>query len=247
MLLKLLKYELKSNYLKFLGIFLIYILLVSILLIFFRNHSEMNIAIITIAIIALCVITCIIIFQRYNSNLYGNEGYLMFSLPVNGSCLLMSKFIAALIWTTAVTILIVPAIILLILCYDNTDFIGHVIKLLNDDIGYSVIFALESIIGSILSVISIYFSISVSKLPLWRKFGVLMGFVTYGVVNVLCSVPTLISNKSIKVSGTSNSFTAALSSYSSQTLIVQFIADLFILIALFLATAYLLEKRTSLK
>ena len=247
MLLKLLKYELKSNYLKFLGIFLIYTLLIAILLIFFRSHSEMNIAIIIVAIITLCVIACIIIFQRYNSNLYGNEGYLMFTLPVNGSCLLMSKFIAALIWSTAVTILIVPTVILLLLCYDNSDSIGRMVNFINADLGYAVIYVLESILGGILSVLSIYFSISVSKLALWRKFGVLMGFVTYGVVNFICSIPTILANKSMTVSKETNSLILAISSYSSQTLLVQFIANLAILIALFFATAYLLEKRTSLK
>jgi hypothetical protein len=171
----------------------------------------------------------------------------MFTLPVNGSCLLMSKFIAALIWTTAITILIVPTMFILILCYDNTDIIGQAIKFINKDIGYSIIFGLESVISTVLSVMTIYFSISFSKLPLWRKFGVLMGFVTYGVLNILSSIPTFVVNMSITLPKKTSSFVLAISYYSTKTLIVQFISDLALLIALFLVTAYLLEKRTSLK
>jgi len=90
MLLKLLKYEIKSSYGRFVVAFLLYILIASVLLIFFRNHETLNTSVLVFGIIALCVITFLTIFNRYNTNLYNSEGYLMLTLPVDGKMLMTS-------------------------------------------------------------------------------------------------------------------------------------------------------------
>lgn len=247
MLLKLLKYELRSNYLKFIALGLIYILITGIVFIFFRSNRDATMAIVTIAIIALCVISFMIVFQRYNTNLYGSEGYLMFTLPVDGRSLLMSKLLASLFWTVVYSILIAPTIIILIMCYDNSDMIGHTVKFIKTQSVYTLAFAIKSVISSVLSMILIYFCISVSKLAIWRKFGVLIGFITYGLVDLLCSVPTIIVNKTIENSDKVNVFTISIKSYSTHKLVIECIFDIVLSIALFFATAYILDKRTSLK
>lgn len=48
--------------------------------------------------VALTVMTGIIVVQRFNKNLIGDEGYLMFTLPVSHSQLILSKLLAALLW-----------------------------------------------------------------------------------------------------------------------------------------------------
>lgn len=60
------------------------------------------------------VIHFIITLQRFWKNLMGDEGYLMFTLPVSTDALLWSKAISALIWTAAT--LLVVALSVLILC-----------------------------------------------------------------------------------------------------------------------------------
>ena len=48
--------------------------------------------------IALIVITLVVMIQRFHKNLLGDEGYLMFTLPVKTSSLILSKFIVSIIF-----------------------------------------------------------------------------------------------------------------------------------------------------
>lgn len=47
---------------------------------------------------ALGVLTIVVTIQRFRKNLLGDEGYLMFTLPVSTSSLILSKCITALIY-----------------------------------------------------------------------------------------------------------------------------------------------------
>ena len=49
--------------------------------------------------VAITVLTIMTVIQRFNHSLIGDEGYLMFTLPVTHTQLLSSKFIGALIWS----------------------------------------------------------------------------------------------------------------------------------------------------
>lgn len=60
------------------------------------------------------VVHFIITIQRFWKNLMGDEGYLMFTLPVSVDALLWSKAISVLIWSAAT--LLVVALSVLILC-----------------------------------------------------------------------------------------------------------------------------------
>ncbi len=57
------------------------------------------IMIFTTLILVTIVMTGVLCVQRFYSNLLGNEGYLMFSLPVGTHHLIMAKVIGSLIWT----------------------------------------------------------------------------------------------------------------------------------------------------
>jgi hypothetical protein len=247
MLLKLLKYEYKSSYARFILAFLVYILSVSVLMLFFRKHDILNIAFLIFGIIALYVITFFTIFQRYNSNLYRNEGHLMFTLPISGKTLLLSKIIGALILMFVFALVIVPSILIVIYCYSDAEFINESIKFIKTNLMYCIIFVIEYILAIIRSIIVIYFSISVSKLPIWRRFGVLSGFITYFLVELLDAVPVLLLRNMTNHFAASNGAKNILSQYSFNDLLIQCFFDLFIFVALFFATSYLLENRTSLK
>jgi len=82
MLLKLLKYEIKSSYGRFIVAFSVYILIAAVLMLFFRDYETVTTFVLAFGMVALIVITFLTIFRRYNSNLYGEEGYLMFTLPI---------------------------------------------------------------------------------------------------------------------------------------------------------------------
>ena len=49
--------------------------------------------------VAITVLTIMTVIQRFNTSLIGNEGYLMFTLPVTHAQLLSSKLIGAMLWS----------------------------------------------------------------------------------------------------------------------------------------------------
>ncbi len=51
--------------------------------------------------VAMGVLTVVSIIQRFYKNLLGDEGFLMFTLPVSSTTLLGSKMLAAMLWTIA--------------------------------------------------------------------------------------------------------------------------------------------------
>jgi len=247
MLLKLLKYEIKSSYGRFVVAFLLYILIASVLLIFFRNHETLNTSVLVFGIIALCVITFLTIFNRYNTNLYHSEGYLMLTLPVDGKMLMTSKLISAFIWMFALALIIVPSILILIYCYSEQSLINETYKFIEMNKAYTIVFGIEYLLGLINTVFVIYFSISISKLQIWRKFGVLGGISTYFVIELLSSIPVLLFNNSIGNTKSTTNFSDMVQQYPINSIVFQCFFMLFTCVLLFLATSYLLNNRTSLK
>ncbi|WP_373483749.1 ABC transporter permease [Acetobacterium sp.] len=60
-----------------------------------------------ILIVGICVMTLVMIIQRFYKNLFTDEGYLMFSLPVKTWELVLSKLLVGLIWSAVCTVMIV--------------------------------------------------------------------------------------------------------------------------------------------
>ena len=52
----------------------------------------------SVSIMAMLVVSVIMVIQRFYKNLLGNEGYMMFSLPVSTAQNIFSKALSALIW-----------------------------------------------------------------------------------------------------------------------------------------------------
>ncbi|MBQ8999004.1 MAG: ABC transporter permease, partial [Clostridium sp.] len=51
--------------------------------------------------VALGVVTIVVVVQRFKRNLLGDEGYLMFTLPVKAGSLITSKLLVTIMWTVA--------------------------------------------------------------------------------------------------------------------------------------------------
>ena len=114
MLGKLLKYELKASARTLLPLYAGILILSLICGAFFAaqadnffNADKMNIffGILYLLLFALWVamgvLTVVSIIQRFYKNLLGDEGFLMFTLPVSSTLLLTSKMLAAMLWTIA--------------------------------------------------------------------------------------------------------------------------------------------------
>ena len=116
MLGKLFKYEMKSTARTFIPVFIAVLVLslINKLLILFTPNNVvfsgfrtlmMTFYIITIvASIAVCLVVTI---QRFYKNLLGQEGHLMFTLPVTAGQNILSKAFAAILWMIA-TVIVVP-------------------------------------------------------------------------------------------------------------------------------------------
>ena len=67
---------------------------------FFKNGALSGFTFLLFFILcaAIMLLTAVIVIQRFNKSLIGDEGYLMFTLPVTHVQLLNSKLIAGLIW-----------------------------------------------------------------------------------------------------------------------------------------------------
>lgn len=59
----------------------------------------------TVAIVVLVILYLIYTALRYQKSMYGNEGYLTFSLPVSSVELIAGKYVAAVIWGIMVSLL----------------------------------------------------------------------------------------------------------------------------------------------
>ena len=117
MLGKLLKYELKASSRTLVPLYAGILILSIVCGSFFAaqansfiNAGKMNIffgilyLLLFALLVAMSVLTVVSIVQRFYKNLLGDEGFLMFTLPVSSTMLLASKTLAAVFWTLASSI-----------------------------------------------------------------------------------------------------------------------------------------------
>lgn len=110
MLKQLLKYEFKATKRRYFGLYLALALLSVVLGVTFRQehalaHStsfqnlEVILMIVYVSVILAIAVLCFVnTIQRFYQNLLGREGYLMHTLPVNETQLILSKLITSMVW-----------------------------------------------------------------------------------------------------------------------------------------------------
>ena len=130
MLGKLLKYEIKATARTFLPLYLALVVLTIITKILisialpgtvldstsgsnFEIPLGISMTVYFTIIVALSVLTLIVIIQRFYKNLLTDEGYLMFTLPVQTSKLILSKLIVGLMWTFVCGVAVAVSIFIL--------------------------------------------------------------------------------------------------------------------------------------
>ena len=215
MLGKLMKYELKSSartlcplYLGFLIIALICGIQLRVLaqrpheIFFMTNVGGVERYILTFSIIllgvlcvAIMVLTAVVIIQRFNKSLIGDEGYLMFTLPVSHAQLLCSKLFAGVIWIVAGTLVMglsglfiglmitpITDIIELWRTYVAFDFWRYIHPL---DIAVVLFAFLAEMISFILTV---YLSIMIAQTERFNSHRVAIAVVIYFVLNWLINL-----------------------------------------------------------
>ncbi len=198
MLGKLLKYEIKSTARIFLPLYpviLVLALLNKILFVavdsnisFLQIPTAISVVIYAFMVVAVFVITFIVTIQRFYKNLVGEEGYLMFTLPVKESSLIFSKLIVATMWYIGSILITFISIFIMLPSYDFIKQMPQVLELVNQQFMVAVgmdlgLFFAEILvtlfIGIIVGALMIYAAIAIGHLAnrnrILCSFGAFLG------------------------------------------------------------------------
>lgn len=268
MLGKLLKYELKATSRVFVPLY-IAILVVSIV-----NGLSLNLEIFNIqglaTIILMClfislfVITIVVTIQRFNKNLLKDEGYLMFTLPVSSKSLVLSKYLTSLIWTflSFVVAFLSFNIIFIIPTYkyfDYSYFINEFNLLFSNMLSLNILgqffkIILLMVISYTIFIFNVYLSLSIGQLPIFNRFRNISSFIGFLVINLLISyaqntVSLFVNDASVNIEAIDNINYAisSVTSIVSKGLNIAIVINLIIILVLFFATTYILDKKLNLE
>lgn len=182
MLRKLLNYEFKATGRIFLLFFIAMVALAGINRLFMEfNLFEQRLAIIpgitvglyVMMIFATFVLTFVVMIQRFYKNLLGDEGYLMFTLPVKPGAHIISKMLVSFAWLVASVAVTVLSILILSINTKSMEVLGRLLEeiglLFTGNYGSNpLLFTLEIIIGGIVciftSILMVYAAIAIGHL-----------------------------------------------------------------------------------
>lgn len=272
MLGKLLKHELKATTRYF---FPVYVALLCIT-IFNKIFLELNLTGSTfleifrglfltayiLIIFAVFIVAFIITILRFYKNLLGDEGYLMFTLPVKSHHHITSKLIISLFWFFLSVIMVLLSIGILLM---GTGFLEEfwieLINVFNEGyrlLGYKLIFSIIIsigliIIGQITGTLMFYVSISIGHIS--NKYKILGSIVAYFVINFLIQFVStafmfiygLNTNNFEIVNEYSSSFAIEIISFINDTFIFSFILSTIFGLIFYFLTNYILSKRLNLE
>ncbi len=200
MLRKLLKYDLKAIF-KFLAIFYTLAIIFAIITrILFANNNSLFVTIFayifngaTIAMIANILINNLMrAWVYFKGNLYGDEGYLMHTLPVPRKNLYISKFLMGLITLTVSTLIIVAVMIIAWLTPESFEalknFLAPMAELLDSTVVEMIILTIFVVFLEVLVMLfSGYTGIILGFKKINNRTGwsILFGFVCYIVIQLI--------------------------------------------------------------
>lgn len=260
MLGKLLKYEFKATSRTFVPLY-IAIILVSFLIGIFLNpnsdeQSNFNIILIVVLsslFVALGVLTLLVIVQRFNKNLLGDEGYLMFTLPVTAKKIISSKVIVSIIWCLFSAI--VAGISFFIIITSLAIKEGWISKLKIDlffeelskrfsttevwsFIGQAIEVGVLGLVSFGVFVLIIYLCIAIGQLPVFSKHKVIASFVAFFIINIIINyISYLVIDSAIW--NYSNNF--------QYTMFMGYLGTIILGAVIFFSTSFILEKKLNLE
>ncbi|MCL1974810.1 MAG: hypothetical protein FWG61_01445 [Firmicutes bacterium] len=185
MLGKLIKYELKGTAHYFLPLIAAILILSLIFSLFGSLYAQwatwisgLMIFVEVVLIIALAVMTLVITIQRFYKNLLGDEGYLMFSLPVSTHYNILSKLLVATLWNIAVLLAVTLSIGILVMHADIAGILQMAWQQLTQWLNmsnFSILFIiLEWIVVGLISVagniLLLYLAMAIGQLANEHKF-----------------------------------------------------------------------------
>lgn len=273
---KLMKYEIQGTYKTILGILaLVYIFITGIYFFISDIESITNfgaafLGLSYLVLFGTALTTVLYIVNSFKKELYEDRGYLTFTLPLTGNQIIGAKLIVALWWFFFLGLAIVLYNLLMVFIFSMAEL--HFSDLAEGM--RQIITVKEFVIGMIYLLIKgislillIYFSMALSRVTIKNKrigglwfiiFLVLSGFLTFGQVHITEWFPYYFDLQSFRV-GTLEQFhdfnvhvglmDAGTSFFIQETALMNIastIYQLLVIVALYLGTSYLIERKIDL-
>lgn len=143
-------------------------------------------------IIGIIAVTVLIMIQRFYKSLLGDEGYLMFTLPVLPWQHIVSKLIAAMVWTVASFSVTIGSIVIISGATKLWRLLMEVVNAFREYFGASLFFVLPAaaLVSLVSGILMIYAAIALGHL--FSRHKVLASFAMYCALHVVSQVITLI-------------------------------------------------------
>jgi len=254
MLVKLLKYEIKATGRVFLPLYLG--LIVAAFLASFALVSSFDIFNVTAMFllfalyVAVVIVTVVLLIQRFYQNLLKEEGYLMFTLPVSPSSLILSKLITTCMWCFAsVGVGAAAALIASRNVFGFGEVIRFFTKALADEpyLPYLApvfwLVVLAGISQLVFTVIQVYFSLAVGQLPPFGRHKILFAILVYLATSAIIQTTAMSLGAILmrlypmpEVMSITNGILLGATAF-----------NLFFAAAMFAATAWILKKKLNLE
>lgn len=224
MLGKLLKYEWKATarlFLPFYGAILVFAIINRFFFMLNQGNAEQGgllalpsglaMMVYVLSIFATFILTFVVMIQRYYKNLLGDEGYLMFTLPVTPQQNIVAKLLVSAAWL-AISFLVV--VLSLITMLAHADFFANIGKIATQFYNWDVPFnknvfvalmALLAVVSLVSGILYIYASISIGQLftrhKLIASFGafVALNLVTQIISSIILAIFYVIDPKGINM------------------------------------------------
>ena len=264
MLRKLIKYDLKANYLYLMVGYVVYIVLTLGFVASIRwmdrsmavSQEEGTLQWITMAsstflwvaaIIGVVLMTYILLIRRFYCHLVTDQGYLTLTLPVSTRQHVLSKLISAVIFIVASACVLLAGVVVAGAGLRGEGFMTDFLQVLGDvfrqlGTSFSILAGIGGILNLLQAILLIYFSICIGQLcnkhKIWGSIGAYLGisFAINLLVTIMGMVFGVMGNGGLLYLYTENFYGV--------------LYDLFLLalcLVYFFGSAWLLEKRTNLE
>lgn len=201
MLGKLIKYEFKASSRLFLllyGVLLLVSIINSILIYIGGTFNSNNVVLSTIQalfmtgyvilIAAVAVVTVVVIIMRFYKNLLGDEGYLMFTLPVNTDSHILSKLLTSIAWSILSFIVVIATLLIVTAKYSSLEAVISFFEEANAmgfNIGlWLIAMLLTMLLGLVGFILMFYSSMAIgANMTKNRLLGSFLGYIIMYVIN----------------------------------------------------------------
>ncbi len=209
-------------------------------------------------VIVMLAISVVILIQRFYKGMFGDEGYLMFTLPVTTGNLIHAKALSALL-------MIIGSMLITVVCYGLLLDYPEVWELLREALLLAVggpnasaaQITAVSVWGAIAAVITcakglymLYFSMTAGQL--WKKHPVAGAIVAYYLVNVILSALSLMAANymggfiTVRVMDMLNSMNIGPVAYTTYVFLVEIVRAAVQIVVFYFGTKYLMQKKLNI-